>query len=180
MGRRRGILEGPTALRVPSLVALMVLGLSAAASAQEPTEVRIGDRVRATLRSRLVTAPLIGTVTAVSRDTLVVELEDGRARSLAAAEVERVELGRSGGSDPAGDHEGQLGPALFFAPVAILLPIALIKGGAGGGAVVLGVALLSVATATTYGDGFGSDPEDLWLESSWPPSPPDEQGLVEP
>jgi hypothetical protein len=159
-----------------ALLMLAILLTATPAFAQGTTAVRIGDRVRATLAGRLAAAPLIGTVISVSRDTLVIEREDGSVRALAAARVEKVEVGLTGESDSTKDNASLLVPALFLVPVAILFPVALIKGEAGGGAVALGVLLVSAAAVGTFGGRIGSGPEDLWFEADWPPPAPDGSG----
>jgi hypothetical protein len=138
--------------------------------AQEAREVRPGDRVRVTLASRIARAPLIGTLTELGPDTLVVEREGGGLRRLSSAQVDRIEVSirrQYEGGKAAG--YGVLAATPLLVLLAIAAPIIAAEGNDALVWAMLGAAVGgSLLVGALIG---GTTPQDTWVEAHWPGEP---------
>ena len=146
-------------------VAVIALGSVSELQAQEVREVRFGDRVRVTLASRIAPSALIGTVTEVGPDTLVVEREEGGSRQLSRAQVGRLEV------SVRREYEGgraALNGFLVMSPLVVLgvifyvLSPADVSAAAGTLAIVAGLG--GAVAGALIG---GTTPQDTWVEARW-------------
>lgn len=158
--------------------AVLLIGafLPACASApvdrpETPVPLHAGQRVRVTLSNRFAPAPLVGTVEAVSPDTLVVRRETGGVRRLSRAVVERVEASVARERDPSrAAGEAILAGAPLLIPLGVVLVLAHDEIGYGGElSFLLPLLIVPVAVLATTGAVIGGGPQDVWVEATWPP-----------
>lgn len=147
-------------------VTAIILSSVSGLGAQEPRNIRTGDRVRVTLASRIAPAPLVGMVIEIDPDTLTIEREEGGLRRLSRIQIESIEVSVR--------RELETGEAagygiLAAAPLLVLLAIALpiVAAEAGGAAwSILGAAVGgSMLVGALIG---GTTPQDTWVEARWP------------
>jgi hypothetical protein len=134
-----------------------------------------GQRVRATLSSRVARAALQGTAISVTADTLTVEREEGGLRSLSRDQVERVDVSVGKERDPVkAARYGILAGAPLIVLAILFAPIASEDSPTG-----IGIVLIPVAALAAVGAAMGSGKQDVWVEASWPAQdigPPDSIG----
>lgn len=147
-------------------VGAIALGFVSELHAQEVREVRLGDRVRVILASRIAPAALIGTVTGIGPDTLVVEREEGGSRRLSRAQVGRIEV------SVRREYEGgraALNGFLVMSPLVALAVVFFLMGPGDVSAAAATLAIVAGLGGAVAGAMIGgTSQQDTWVEARWP------------